>query len=106
MGGVPTPKDKDISLADERKNEAHERTAFTDDEAKRILQAANELGIRKGAMEWFRLCTGMRPGRNLGGFTPRPRTDHHGKRHPLRRIHRQLETGGVEEGARLPRTRP
>ena len=51
MGGVPTPKDKDISLADERKNEAHERTAFTDDEAKRILQAANELGIRNGARE-------------------------------------------------------
>lgn len=66
IGGVPTPKDKDISLADERKNEAHERTAFTDDEAKRILQAANELGIRNGAREWFRLCTGMRPGEILG----------------------------------------
>ena len=30
MGGVPTPKDKDISLADERKNEAHERTLIDD----------------------------------------------------------------------------
>lgn len=66
MGGVPTPKDKDISLLDTRKNEAHERTAFTVDEAKRILQAANELGIRDGAKEWFRLCTGMRPGEILG----------------------------------------
>lgn len=43
MGGVPTPKDKDISLVDSRKNEANERTAFTVDEAKRILKAANDL---------------------------------------------------------------
>lgn len=61
MGGVPTPKDKDISLVDSRKNEANERTAFTVDEAKRILKAANDLGVRDGAKEWFRLCTGMRP---------------------------------------------
>lgn len=66
MGGVPTPKDKDISLVDSRKNEANERTAFTVDEAKRILKAANDLGVRDGAKEWFRLCTGMRPGEILG----------------------------------------
>ena len=66
MIGVPTPKDKDISLVDSRKSETRERTAFTIDEAKRILQAANELGIRDGAKEWFRLCTGMRPGEILG----------------------------------------
>ena len=66
MGGVPTPKDKDISLVDSRKNEANERTAFTVDEAKRILKAANDLGVRDAAKEWFRLCTGMRPGEILG----------------------------------------
>lgn len=66
MGGVPTPKDKDISLVDSRKNEANERTAFTADEAKRILKAANDLGVRNAAKEWFRLCTGMRPGEILG----------------------------------------
>ena len=66
MGGVPTPKDKDISLVDSRKNEANERTAFTVDEAKRILKAANDLGVRNAAKEWFRLCTGMRPGEILG----------------------------------------
>ncbi|MFR0914176.1 MAG: tyrosine-type recombinase/integrase [Bifidobacterium pseudocatenulatum] len=66
MGGVPTPKDKDISLLDSRKNEANERTAFTVDEAKRILKAANDLGVRNAAKEWFRLCTGMRPGEILG----------------------------------------
>lgn len=66
MGGVPTPKDKDISLVDSRKNEANERTAFTVDEAKRILKAANDLGMRNAAKEWFRLCTGMRPGEILG----------------------------------------
>lgn len=66
MVGVPIPKDKDISLADSRKNEANERTAFTVDEARRILKAANDLGVRDGAREWFRLCTGMRPGEILG----------------------------------------
>lgn len=66
MGGVPTPKDKDISLVDSRKNESNERTAFTVDEAKRILKAANDLGVRNAAKEWFRLCTGMRPGEILG----------------------------------------
>lgn len=66
MGGVPTPKDKDISLVDSRKNEANERTAFTVDEAKRILKSANDLGVRNAAKEWFRLCTGMRPGEILG----------------------------------------
>ena len=66
MGGVPNPKDKDISLIDPRKTGTHERTAFTVDEARRILQTATELGVRDGVKEWFRLCTGMRPGEILG----------------------------------------
>ena len=66
MGGVPTPKDKDVRLRDSRRGDGHERTAFTTDEARRILRAATEMGVRDGVKEWFRLCTGMRPGEITG----------------------------------------
>lgn len=61
MQGVPTPKNKDITH-----ELVKERDAFTEQQAHDILVAATHLGIRNGAKEWFRLCTGMRPNEVLG----------------------------------------
>lgn len=56
MMGIKPPSDKD----------RHERQALSVPEIKALLNTAQNMGIRDGAIWWFRLLTGLRQGEILG----------------------------------------
>ena len=65
MDGVPVPRRKDVELASARPGHPQDRSSFTVDEMRRMLETASR-DVFAGTRHWWRLLTGMRQTEILG----------------------------------------
>lgn len=65
MVAVPTPRDRDLRLGERNGTHSQNRTAFTVEQMRAMLETSSR-DLITGAREWWRLLTGMRQGEVLG----------------------------------------